>query len=151
MPISKPQSTLGAAAVLSLSATVAVAQQQDQAPPPATGKPPVTAPAPGPQTSPAPPRQKPKAAQPSQVQAGHDLVGLSVFSSDGTRVGDVRSVSTAASGNVVALHIKTGGFLGFGGRIVAIPGGAFAKKGPDIRLNLSAEEVDNLPDVKEAQ
>jgi len=149
MSILKPLRPLGAAAILSIWALAAVAQQ-DQAPAPPAEKPPMAQPepAPGPQTAPAP--QKP-AAPPSETPAGHDLVGLSVFSSDASRVGEVRAVNTSPSGNVAALHIRTGGFLGFGGRIVAIPEGRFTKSGQNIRLNLSAEQVSNLPEVRDAK
>jgi hypothetical protein len=144
MSIVKPQSALGAAAML-LLATLSAAAQQTPATPPAES-PPAAAPA-----EPGPSPQRPHAAPPSEAPAGHDLVGLSVFSSDGSKVGDVRAVNTGPSGNVAALHIRTGGFLGFGSRVVAIPEGSFARKGPDIRLTLTAEQVGNLPDVKGAK
>lgn len=146
MSIVKPQSALGAAAIL-LLATLSAGAQQTPAPVPPTEKPPAAAPEAGPGPSP----QRPHAAPPSEAPAGHDLVGLSVFSSDGSKVGDVRSVNTGPSGNIAALHVRTGGFLGFGGRIVAIPEGSFAKKGPDIRLTLTAEQVSSLPEVKNAK
>jgi len=60
-------------------------------------------------------------------------------------------VATGPSGNITALHVKTGGFLGFGGRIVAIPEGRFAKSGQSIRISLSDEEVDKLPEVAEGK
>jgi hypothetical protein len=145
MSILKPQGALGAVAIVFLATLSAAAQQTSPA-----EKPPATAAEPGPGPSP----QRPHAAPPSETPAGQaerDLVGLSVFSSDGSRVGDVRAVNTGPSGNIAALHVRTGGFLGFGGRIVAIPEGSFAKKGPDIRLTLTAEQVSGLPAIKEAK
>src|SRR5262245_34097097 len=136
------QGQRGAAAMVLLAALPAAAQQSP-APTPPGEKPPATAPEPGPGP------QRPHAAPPSESPAGHDLVGLSVFSSDGSKIGDVRAVNTGPSGNVAALHVRTGGFLGFGGRVVAIPEGSFAKTGPDIRLTLTADQVSNLPEVKE--
>jgi hypothetical protein len=100
----------------------------------------------------APPSTKPPAVKPSEAPAAtpeKDLVGLDVFSSDGTRVGDVRAVSTGPSGVVVALHIRTGGFLGFGGRTVAVPQGRFTRAGRSIRLDLDSGQVSELPEVKE--
>jgi hypothetical protein len=76
-------------------------------------------------------------------------VGLVVFSSDGTRVGEVRSVHTGPRGDIVSLHVRTGGFLGFGGRIVAIPEGKFIRSGHSIRLDLDSDAVTGLPDVKD--
>jgi sporulation protein YlmC with PRC-barrel domain len=75
-------------------------------------------------------------------------VGLSVFSSDGTRVGEVKSIDTGPRGDIVALHIRTGGFLGFGGRIVAIPEGRFIRSGQSIRLDLDSDQVSELPEIK---
>jgi PRC-barrel domain len=149
MSILKAQSVLCAAAIVFL-ATLSAASQSPAPPAPAEEKPPATAPAQEPGPSP----QRPHAAPPSETpagQMGQDLVGLSVFSSDGSKVGDVRAVNTGPSGNIATLHVRTGGFLGFGGRLVAIPEGSFAKKGPDIRLTLTAEQVSNLPAVKEAK
>jgi hypothetical protein len=108
------------------------------------------APTPGPsRTQPAPPPSKEPAVKPSEAPAGPSLVGLNVFSADGTRVGEVRSVSTDPHGDVAALHIRTGGFLGFGGRVVAVPQGRFIRSGQSIRLDLDAEEVNGLPEVED--
>jgi hypothetical protein len=93
--------------------------------------------------------QPPLAARPVETPASQNLIGLNVFSADGTRVGEVRSVSTGPAGDVIALHIRTGGFLGFGGRIVAIPGGKFIRSGQSIRLDLDSDEVAGLPEVKD--
>ena len=98
------------------------------------------------------PASKAPAAKPSESPAApvaQDVVGLNVFSADGTRVGEVRSVNTGPSGDIVALHIRTGGFLGFGGRIVAIPQGKFIRSGQSIRLDLDSDEVTGLPEVKD--
>jgi hypothetical protein len=76
-------------------------------------------------------------------------VGLNAFSSDGTRVGEVRSVKTGPSGEIVALRVHSGGFLGFGGRIVAIPQGKFIRSGQSIRLDFDSDEVKRLPEVRD--
>jgi sporulation protein YlmC with PRC-barrel domain len=134
-----------AAAILGLC-SLAVAEQ---GPPPAA--PPA---APGTKTAPGgqPPAAKPPAVKPSEAPAPtqrHDFVGLDVFSSDGTRVGEVRAINTGPDGGIVALHVRTGGFLGFGGRIVSIPKGHFTRTGKSIRLDLDSDQVNGLPAVKE--
>jgi PRC-barrel domain len=139
----KPPGVLGAAALLYLSALAAVAQQ---APVPAPPDEPAAAPE---EAAPGPPKRR--AAPPHEAPAGHDMVGLTVFSSDGSRVGDVRAVNVGPDGNVAALHVRTGGFLGFGARIVAIPEGRFARSGQDVRVTFTAEEVGNLPQVKDGR
>jgi sporulation protein YlmC with PRC-barrel domain len=92
---------------------------------------------------------KAPAVKPSETPAAQGLVGLNVFSSDGTRVGEVRSVATGANGEIVGLLIRTGGFLGFGGRIVSIPEGRFMRSGQTVRLDLDADQVSGLPEVKD--
>jgi hypothetical protein len=79
------------------------------------------------------------------------LLGLSVFSSDGSKIGDVSAVDTDRHGNVTALRVRSGGFLGFGARVVAIPEGRFERSGPDVRLTFTAEEVDRLPQVTDGR
>ena len=129
---------LGAAALLSVSALAAVAQQSPPSqPPPATEKPPLSKPG----TSPGSSQAKP---------AAHPLIGLNAISIDGSKVGDVRAVKTSPDGKVTALHIRSGGFLGLGGKMVAVPEGKFVQKGDSIHLSLTAEEVSKLPEVKDA-
>jgi PRC-barrel domain len=76
-------------------------------------------------------------------------VGLAVFSADGNRLGLVHSVNAEPDGNVKAIHIRTGGFLGFGGKLVAIPEGKFRRVGENIMLQMRSDEVDKLPELKE--
>jgi len=87
-----------------------------------------------------------KAAAAPAVQS---LVGKDAFSSDGSRVGDVRAVKTAPDGKITALLLKTGGFLGFGGRMVEIPEGRFKPSTQDVRLDMTADEASKLPEVKD--
>ena len=132
---------LWAAALLILWPLAAAAEQapsQPPAPPPSEGVPQAT-----------PPPAKAPAVKPSEAPAAQDLVGLSVFSSDGTRLGEVRAINTGPNGNIVALRIRTGGFLGFGGRTVAIPEGRFFRSGQSIRLDLDSDQVGGLPEVKD--
>jgi hypothetical protein len=102
-----------------------------------------------PRTDPGTPTTKAPAVKPSEAPAEQSFIGLNVFSADGTRVGEVKSVNTGPGGDVVGLHIRTGGFLGFGGRIVAVPEGRFIRSGQSIRLDLDADQVETLPEVKD--
>ena len=76
------------------------------------------------------------------------LVGLTVFSADGNKMGTVHSVSAGPDGKATAIRIKTGGFLGFGAKLVAIPEGRFTQSGSNIQLALTADEVSKLPEVQ---
>jgi sporulation protein YlmC with PRC-barrel domain len=135
-----------AVAVLAALPLAVSAQQAPIEPPPAEG-PVVPRTERGPDA--VPPSAQAPAAKPSEAPVARDLVGLNVFSSDGTRVGEVRGVNTGPSGDIVALHVRTGGFLGFGGRIVAIPQGKFIRSGQSIRIDLDSDEVTGLPNVKD--
>jgi hypothetical protein len=102
---------------------------------------------PAPQTSPKPGAQ----ATPKTTTAkdAHPMVGRNVLSSDGSKAGSVRAVKTSPDGKVIAIQLKVGGFLGFGGKIVEVPDGKFSQKGETIQLAMTSEELDKLPEVKD--
>jgi sporulation protein YlmC with PRC-barrel domain len=124
-----------------LPLVTAMAQTQTPPPssisPPAAMKPESSVP---PTASPTTPAER-KATAPT---AGGSLVGLAVKSSDGTNLGTVQSVVTEPGGKT-AIGIKVGGFLGFGGHMVAIPDGKFNRVGDTVRVNMTADEVNKLP------
>jgi hypothetical protein len=51
-------------------------------------------------------------------------------------------------GKVTAIGVKVGGFLGFGGHMVVIPDGKFNRVGNTVQINMTADEVHNLPEAK---
>ena len=147
----KPLHLLGAATFLSVSALAAMAQSTAPAPssPPAE-KPPMVKPetAPLPQTAPTPaPQTSPKS---TTAPASHPMIGRNALSSDGSKAGDVRAVKTGPDGKVTAIHLKVGGFLGFGGKIVEVPDNKFTQKGETIQLGYTSDELSKLPEVKDA-
>ena len=144
MTILKPAALLLAiSAIAGVSAVSANAQTSPTSPPAATR--PETAPMP--QT---PPAQKPmpRPGDKSATVPANPLIGLSVFSSDGSKLGTVQSVATAPDGKATAIHVKTGGFLGLGGKLVAIQDGKFTKSGDRVQLSMTADEVSKLPEYK---
>ena len=157
----RPARLLATAAILAGIPLLSVSAQTtppspSPASPPAATKPDL-APMPqtGPATKPADPAKSPATAPQSgdksatSPAAVNPLVGLAVFSSDGNKLGSVHSVSAAPDGKVKAIRLKTGGFLGIGGKLVAIPEGKFTRNGQDIQLGMTADEVSKLPEVKE--
>jgi hypothetical protein len=70
---------------------------------------------------------------------------MAVFSSDGSKVGTVHSIDAVPDGRITAVNVSTGGFLGFGARLVAIPEGRFTLAGGIVRLAMTADEVSELP------
>lgn len=102
-----------------------------------------------PATSPAPPAaQAPAMPAPSKPNPAA-LLGKDVFSSDQTRLGKVERVVTGADASSHAILIKSGGFLGFGGKMVAIPDSKFSMRGDTVQLQLTADEVSKLPEANE--
>jgi hypothetical protein len=79
------------------------------------------------------------------------VAGQNVVASDGQRVGAVTDVTSSAAGYVRELRFKTGGFLGFGARTVAVPAGRFAVSGQDVYINLSSRDVAALPEADAGQ
>jgi PRC-barrel domain len=145
---------IGAAVLVSSAATLA-ASAQTQTPAPDTQTTPPAAkpePAPTPSTSPAMKPSSPTMPSATDKQsaapAKNPMIGLSVFSSDGSKLGSVQSVTAGSDGKVKAIRLKTGGFLGFGGKLVEIPEGKFTKSGDNVQLGLSSDEVSKLPEVK---
>jgi sporulation protein YlmC with PRC-barrel domain len=160
MPTLTPVRLLAAATLITGAALLPASAQQT--PPPSPTSPPAATkpdPAPTPPASPAtrpndpaksptmPPRSPDKSA--TAPAKANPLIGLSVFSSDGNKLGTVHSVSADPDGKVKAIRLKTGGFLGFGGKMVQVPEGKFTKSGDNIQLGLTSDEVSKLPEVKE--
>ena len=144
MPISKRTRMLGAAALFACSPLAVFAQTTGPATPSTPDRPSATEPA-----RPSEPAMKPTAptgpAMPRTTQQTapkvNPLVGLAVFTSDGSKLGSVHSVNAEPDGKVKAIHVKTGGFMGIGGKLVAIPEGKFTRAGDNIQLGLTADEV----------
>lgn len=153
MSISKRTRTLGAAALLACSPVAVLAQTTT----PTTPERPQATEPPRPSDPAMKPAEKPteptRPATPRTTQQTapkvNPLIGLAVFSSDGSKLGNVHSVNAEPDGKVKAIHLKTGGFLGIGGKLVAIPEGKFTRSGENIQLGLTSDEVGKLPEVKE--
>jgi hypothetical protein len=77
--------------------------------------------------------------------------GLSVMAADGQRVGEVSAVKAGSDGKIEAIHVKTGGMLGFGGRTVSIAPGKFTVAGQNVQLSMTASEVAKLPAIDPPQ
>src|SRR5262245_44315561 len=120
MSILKPVRMLGTFAIL-IGVPLIAANAQTQAPArsqPATPRAATqTETAPVPQTSPVQTPSTTTHPDKSTAAPANPLVGLAVVSADGTKLGSVHSVATGPDGKVTAIHIKTGGFLGMGGKL----------------------------------
>ena len=153
MTIDKRTRMLGAAALFACSPLAVMAQTTGPTTPSTPDRPSATEPArpTDPAMKPTEPAARPALPRTTQQTAPkvNPLIGLAVFSSDGSKLGNVHSVNAEPDGKVKAIHLKTGGFLGIGGKLVAIPEGKFTRAGENIQLGMTSDEVSKLPEVKE--
>src|ERR1700730_8258198 len=130
------------AAVTLLASTPLLSQAQSPTPPSAS--PPSATqpmPAPVPQTNPGLRPVVPGSGERNVVAPiKNPLIGLPVFSSDGNKLGILASVHARPDSKVTATNSRTGGFLGFGTKLVAIPEAKFTRTGHMLRLGMTAEE-----------
>lgn len=74
-----------------------------------------------------------------------ELLGGSVFSMDGTEVGEVSSVALKPDGTVSEIRITVGRLLGVGEKVVIVPPGTYMLVRGAIILELSPSQVRQLP------
>ena len=149
MSVTRPARIIGTTAVL-VAVPVATVIAQTQSPPPTPQSPPVAA------TPQSPPPASPQPTSPTTSAekkavapaATGNLVGLAAKSSDGTDLGKVQRVIMLPGRNT-AIELKVGGFLGFGGHMVAIPDDKFNHIGDIVQVNMTADEINKLPRAKE--
>ena len=105
-----------------------------------------------------PPVSPPVTASPPAMNApAQDLVlsedqakawiGKSVYSSDGTNLGEVAAFARDASGRVTEMHAAMGGFLGIGETRVRILPTQFTVGTDRIVVALTAEQAKALPPI----
>jgi sporulation protein YlmC with PRC-barrel domain len=75
------------------------------------------------------------------------LRGLPVYSSDNEELGKVAEVVRDGNGNVQALRIDIGRFLGVGARMVSIDANSFDELADKIRLRITGEAMRAAPDA----
>jgi sporulation protein YlmC with PRC-barrel domain len=76
------------------------------------------------------------------------LVGLEVVSNDGKKVGEVMAVKAGPDGKLREIHVKTGSFLGFGGRTVSIPADMVSKQGEKVSIAMPSSDIGKLPKLE---
>jgi sporulation protein YlmC with PRC-barrel domain len=73
-----------------------------------------------------------------------EMMGAPVYASDGPEVGQVVDLSMSVDGQVDALRIRTGAFLGFGEQVFTLSRGNFTVLRGAVVLDLPAEAVETL-------
>lgn len=89
------------------------------------------------------------AEEPSQVRA-EKLIGMDVVNATGEEIGSVDDLVLDESGKITGLVVKTGGFLGLGGKSVAIAWQDIqsAISAENVTISLTKEELDQAPAFK---
>lgn len=88
------------------------------------------------------------AKSPAGTVRGSKFVGVPVIGMDHVRVGEIEELLIDGSGQIRAVVIGVGGFLGVGEKSVAVPFDAFAWNTGDVSLTSgpsSVVKVDNAP------
>jgi sporulation protein YlmC with PRC-barrel domain len=89
------------------------------------------------------PSAQPGGITPETVAA--ELVGASVFATDGTEVGEVGAVTLSADGQISELHVAVASSLGLGPRMVVLPHGTFVALRGAVVVEMTPEELGALP------
>jgi sporulation protein YlmC with PRC-barrel domain len=92
------------------------------------------------------------AAAPIYRIAMDDIVGQDVYNSAGEEIGEVRDIVIDPARQVPMVIVEVGGFLGIGGRQVALSYDDMAFGGDRIVLNtaMSQDEIKDMPEYDEA-
>lgn len=139
-----------------LAGTAAIAQTTppgDTTPSPTPSPPSVTAPT----APPTAPPEKMPGSDVSSPSGDHTMtdaeaktwIDKAVYSSDDSNVGSVAAIQRDASGRVTAIHADIGGFLGIGTTRVKIMPSQFKLSEDRVVLDLTAEQVKQLPKAEQ--
>jgi sporulation protein YlmC with PRC-barrel domain len=80
------------------------------------------------------------------------LVGKDLYDVENERIGEVKDVVEGEGGEVEAVLLDVGGFLGIGGKQVAVPAYELQAEGDRIvTQNLTSDEVEKLPEFQKAE
>jgi hypothetical protein len=64
-------------------------------------------------------------------------------------LGTVYGATMDPGGKVTRIALRVGGFLGFGAHMVILPEGSFRRVNDTLQVNMTRDDVNKLPRVKE--
>jgi sporulation protein YlmC with PRC-barrel domain len=79
---------------------------------------------------------------------GRGLVGKTIYDAAGDEIGDVEDVTMASGGKVDSTLVDVGGFLGIGGKRVAIDASTLNQQGDRLVSSMTKQQVKALPAYK---
>jgi len=77
-----------------------------------------------------------------------NLVSLPVYSVDGHELGEVVKLTGTADGKIRHLYVEMPEFLGLGAKTVRVPVGMFERTEDRVKLMLTADAVNMLPEAQ---
>jgi PRC-barrel domain len=80
-------------------------------------------------------------------QEARAWIGKPVYSSDGTKLGEIATFELAAGNKVNGMDANIGGFLGLGEHRIRLSPAHFSLKSDRVVLNLTAAQAKELPKV----
>ena len=80
---------------------------------------------------------------------GDTLICKGVMGSDGKTIGEIKDVLVGTDGHMQSIVIETGGFLGMGGRRVAVPMNKMHIEGDRIGADLTQEQAADMPEYQQ--
>lgn len=78
------------------------------------------------------------------------LKGKQLYGAEDKRIGEIQDV-VETDGDVEAVVLDVGGFLGIGGKQVAIPAYEMEVRGDRLVTDLTQKEVEKLPEYQKAE
>ncbi len=89
---------------------------------------------------------------PANGMHANNLIGAKVNTADGKEVGKVSDLIIDEHGQIVAIVVGVGGFLGLGQKDVAIGWGHVTRSGasndPTLRIDVSGDNLRSAPEFK---
>jgi hypothetical protein len=75
-------------------------------------------------------------------------IGKAVYSSDGSKIGEVAAIARGTANTVTEMHADIGGFLGIGRTRVRLTPAQFELQDDRVVLSVTAEQAKTLPTVE---
>jgi sporulation protein YlmC with PRC-barrel domain/ElaB/YqjD/DUF883 family membrane-anchored ribosome-binding protein len=88
------------------------------------------------------------AGQQAEIPPDADRIVGKKLMAAGKEAGEISDVLVTSDGKVAAVLVKAGGALGVGGKQVAIPWNEIKIQGDQVTVNLSADQIDAMPEYK---
>lgn len=91
------------------------------------------------------------ASGPFAAMRAEQLIGKDVYGSQGEQIGEIEDIVINKQGKAKAALLDVGGFLGIGGKRVAVPFDRLNMQGDRIIAGMSKDQIRGLPEYNQAE